>query len=143
MNNPNDVPNMNLEERQLRRMLCATYAGSKAYMDDGEASDSSVQPFIDFLRMPVSRIRELMQERGLKQYEEFRKTNIVAEELARANNDEIWVRKNGVKVPIGEMHPDHAKNALRMIMRKARQQKEMPQWLKEAYEEAQDDQSRD
>lgn len=54
-------------ERELRRMLCAAYAGTSAYMDDGEASDCRAQPAIDFMRMEPAAIREAMYQRGLAQ----------------------------------------------------------------------------
>lgn len=52
------------EALELRRMLCASYAGAKAYMDDGEASDCSTAPFIDFLRDGVQEIRSKMRARA-------------------------------------------------------------------------------
>lgn len=54
------------ENRELRRLLCVTIAGSKAYMDDGEAQDSSVLPFIDFMRDPVDRIEAALRERQIR-----------------------------------------------------------------------------
>lgn len=44
------------ENRVLRRIWCMAYAGVKGYYDDGEASDSSAHPSIDFLRDPVATI---------------------------------------------------------------------------------------
>jgi hypothetical protein len=38
-----------VENRAIRRMLCAVKA-PRAYMDDGEASDASAHPIIDYLR---------------------------------------------------------------------------------------------
>ena len=52
-------------ERKLRRMLCAVYAGSVAYMDDGEASLGDRIPFIDFMRMTPDEIDGAMRERAL------------------------------------------------------------------------------
>lgn len=51
-------------ERELRRMLCAAYAGSAAYMDDGEAQDLRAMPAIDFMRMEPAEIQAAMQQRG-------------------------------------------------------------------------------
>ncbi|WP_235203828.1 hypothetical protein, partial [Bordetella bronchiseptica] len=51
------------DERRLRRMLCAQYAGSLAYMDDGEAQDARAMPVIDFLRDPLDEIERKMRVR--------------------------------------------------------------------------------
>jgi len=51
-------------ERQLRRMLCVAYAGPRAYMDDGEASDCRQFPLIDFMRDTPDEIQRKLQERG-------------------------------------------------------------------------------
>lgn len=53
-------------ERKLRRMLCVAYAGSLAYMDDGEMQDSAQHPFIDFLRDSADEIQAKFQQRGAK-----------------------------------------------------------------------------
>lgn len=55
-------------ERRLRRLLCSVYA-SGAYMDDGEAHDSSVLPSIDFMRMPIDEIEKLMYRRATQKLE--------------------------------------------------------------------------
>lgn len=54
------------ETKSLRRLLCITYAGARAYMDDGEAQDSSTYPFIDFMRDSVELIHQKMQRRSLE-----------------------------------------------------------------------------
>ncbi|WP_088146977.1 hypothetical protein [Achromobacter denitrificans] len=51
------------DERRLRRMLCAQYAGALAYMDDGEAQDARAMPVIDFLRDSLDEIERKMRER--------------------------------------------------------------------------------
>jgi hypothetical protein len=51
-------------ERQLRRLLCVALCGFGAYMDDGEASDCSVQPAIDFLRDTPEEIERKVRERN-------------------------------------------------------------------------------
>ena len=43
-------------ERRLRRLLCAARHRHSAYMDDGEASDCSVHPSIDYLRDSLDEI---------------------------------------------------------------------------------------
>lgn len=53
-------------EKKLRRMLCVAYAGSLAYMDDGEMQDSAQHPFIDFLRDSADEIQARFQQRGAK-----------------------------------------------------------------------------
>jgi hypothetical protein len=52
-------------EYSLRLMLCMAYAGSAAYMDDGELQDNSRTPFIDFLRDPPNVIQRKIIERNL------------------------------------------------------------------------------
>lgn len=52
------------EIEALRRLLCAVYAGFSSYTDDGEASDASRFPFIDFLRDSVDQIEAKMRERA-------------------------------------------------------------------------------
>jgi hypothetical protein len=59
------VKEMNADERQIRRILCAAIAGPRAYMDDGEASDCSEVPHIDFLRMTPYQIEQALRARGL------------------------------------------------------------------------------
>lgn len=54
-------------ERELRKVLCVTYAGALAYMDDGEAQDSRANPTIDFMRDTPAEIRQKMQQRSLAQ----------------------------------------------------------------------------
>jgi hypothetical protein len=51
-------------ELKLRRMLCLALCCGTAYMDDGEASDCSRSPFIDFLRDPVADIEEKLRRRN-------------------------------------------------------------------------------
>lgn len=53
------------ESRALRVLLCSTYAGAGAYMDDGELQDNRTFPPIDFLRMTPQEILETMNQRGL------------------------------------------------------------------------------
>lgn len=38
--------------------------------------------------------------------------------------DEIWTQKDGTKIAVGDMTEEHVRNALRMILRKARQRVE-------------------
>ncbi len=51
------------ENRELRRNWCYAYAGARGYYDDGEASDSSFHPGIDFLRDSVADIQKKMKAR--------------------------------------------------------------------------------
>ena len=53
-------------ERELRKMLCVAYVGVAAYMDDGEAQDNTVMPYIDFLRDAPATIRSKMRSRAWK-----------------------------------------------------------------------------
>jgi hypothetical protein len=57
-------------DKLLRRMLCAATCGATAYMDDGEASDSSVHPGIDFLRDSPEAIQTYLQQRGAARWAE-------------------------------------------------------------------------
>ena len=49
---------------KLRRMLALQVAGGKLYTDDGELSDSSDFPAIDFLRDTPDFIREALIKRN-------------------------------------------------------------------------------
>ena len=60
------IKNMPDTEYRLRIMLCNSYSGAKAYIDDGELSDCRVFPFIDFLRDTPDEIQKKILERNLK-----------------------------------------------------------------------------
>jgi len=62
---PLDPSAMSPDERSLRRLFCVAYAGSAAYMDDGEAQDNREIPSIDFLRDPAEVIRKKIGQRAL------------------------------------------------------------------------------
>jgi hypothetical protein len=51
------------DERRLRQLLCAARHGHGAYMDDGEASDISAHPWIDYLRDSLDEIDAKWQQR--------------------------------------------------------------------------------
>jgi hypothetical protein len=38
-------------------------------------------------------------------------------------DDEIWTTRDGRKLRVGEMHPEHLRNVLRMLLRRARQRR--------------------
>lgn len=59
-------------EKELRKILCVTYAGAYAYMDDGEAQDSRANPTIDFMRDTPAEIQQKMQQRSLAQQPQAR-----------------------------------------------------------------------
>lgn len=59
------APQERADERHLRRLLCACVAGPTAYMDDGEASDCSEQPHIDFLLDSPSQIEQALHDRAI------------------------------------------------------------------------------
>lgn len=61
---PASIPGAEAENRKLRRMLCAAHCGRTAYTDDGEASDASVWPFIDFLRDSPDEIQSKLRGRA-------------------------------------------------------------------------------
>lgn len=56
-------------ERHLRRLLCLRVGGPGVYMDDGEASDCTEWPYIDFMRDSVGAIEAKIRERGAARYE--------------------------------------------------------------------------
>lgn len=62
-----EIKRLTRDGRALRRMLCAALYGGTAYMDDGEASDCSVRPFIDFIRDSPESIQEkIIRRRRLR-----------------------------------------------------------------------------
>lgn len=54
------------DNKRLRRMLALQVAGPTLYMDDGELSDSSKRPCIDFKRDSVERIEQALRARSEK-----------------------------------------------------------------------------
>lgn len=56
---------MQQEILELRKLLCSSIAGRAAYTDDGELQDSSVFPFIDFLRDTPQEITVKLCRRSL------------------------------------------------------------------------------
>lgn len=58
-----EIERLTKDGQTLRRMLCLLLCGVTAYMDDGEASDSSEDPSIDFLRDSPERIKEAVRQR--------------------------------------------------------------------------------
>lgn len=64
---PTWIPSETLaaDNKHLRRLLALQVAGSSLYMDDGELSDASVHPVIDFKRMSVSDIEAALRRRGM------------------------------------------------------------------------------
>jgi hypothetical protein len=55
---------MSNSERKLRTLLAINIAGARLYADDGELSDSSQSPSIDFLREDPEVIAEKLRMRG-------------------------------------------------------------------------------
>jgi hypothetical protein len=66
-------------ERHLRRLLCNSASGALAYRDDGEASDCSVEPHIDYMRDSPQQIEQCLQQRGVNKLKAMQKE---AHELA-------------------------------------------------------------
>jgi hypothetical protein len=64
------------ENRALRRMLCAVYAGSAAYMDDGEAQDNRTLPFINFMVDTPAQIQAAMLQRGMNKLQEAKQAPV-------------------------------------------------------------------
>lgn len=48
-----------------RVSLALAYSGAKLYTDDGELSDSSVHPFIDYRRDSYAEIKAAIEQRGM------------------------------------------------------------------------------
>ena len=86
------------EGRAIRRMLC-TYAGNHgAYMDDGEASDASVHPFIDFLRDSPDKIQKCLTLRGMERLKN--EIEAAGDPLLEINllQDSLTLRKNRTQI---------------------------------------------
>jgi hypothetical protein len=60
---------MTSDEKKLRRMLCLAQA-KMPYMDDGEASDGSEFPFIDYMRDTPDEIQAKLSQRNLKKIQQ-------------------------------------------------------------------------
>ena len=60
-----EFPGTTKVERQLRRMLCLSRS-KRPYMDDGEASDASKHPVIDYMRDTPDEISAKWEERSRK-----------------------------------------------------------------------------
>lgn len=44
--------------------------------------------------------------------------------------DEVWIAKDGRKIPVSELTEEHAKNIIRMLIRKAKSETEfIENWL--------------
>lgn len=56
------IKELHAENKALRRLFCITVT-DRPYMDDGEASDSSVWPHIDFMRDSVEDLRSKLIKR--------------------------------------------------------------------------------
>lgn len=53
-------------------------------------------------------------------------------------DDEIWVCRDGRRIPVSEMTPGHAKNALRMILRTMRRRQQLKRDLRALADELRD-----
>lgn len=94
---PDGMPT-SADERHLRRMLCAVCCGPLAYMDDGEASDASVLPVIDFMREPAIVIDSKLRERGLRKLAEQRRASAGAAVQDATQTSEQDNQKGGERV---------------------------------------------
>lgn len=61
----NEIDQLRLENKQLRRMLAVAYSGHSLYTDDGEFSCAKEHPWIDFKRMSVEQIEQCVRQRSL------------------------------------------------------------------------------
>lgn len=57
------------ENTKLRALVAILFSGSKLYGDDGELSDCSKMPFIDYKRDSVELIAFKIQQRRIQEYE--------------------------------------------------------------------------
>lgn len=57
---------LQIENSELRRLLAIYVSGPTLYTDDGELSDCSVEPTIDYKRDSVPRIADCLRQRCLK-----------------------------------------------------------------------------
>ena len=57
------------ENKLLRRLLAVHTCGASLYTDDGELSDASVFPFIDFKRDTAEEIEKNLRKRDLDRYQ--------------------------------------------------------------------------
>ncbi len=114
----NELDDLKAENKLLRRMLALRVAGAGLYMDDGEMSDSTVDPAIDFKRDSVGAIEGKLQIRGLKTFE--RQINGLEVHIDYTN----WENKRGlrrvrpIRLRRGTQPPYHME----------------PGWLLEAYD---------
>ena len=65
-----DMPNSQTE-RHLRRLLCIQRHGTRAYMDDGEASFPGDEycRSIDYMRETPQAIEQALREAGIKKFD--------------------------------------------------------------------------
>lgn len=75
---------------ELRRMLCLAHAGAMAYLDDGEASDASAHPAIDYLRDSPAAIRDKLNQRAAAAAAPVSE-NTVSEEVHDRLYDSAWI----------------------------------------------------
>jgi len=62
------IADLTEENKQLRIMLALAYSGASGlYTDDGEFSDGSTWPNIDFKRMSAATIQDCIRKRSLEQ----------------------------------------------------------------------------
>jgi hypothetical protein len=61
---PECVRELRKENRLLRRLLAIRVAGALLYTDDGELSDATAAPAIDFRRDPAEQIEAALMERN-------------------------------------------------------------------------------
>ena len=82
-------------ERQIRRMFCVTYAStSSPYMDDGEAQDNSMRPYIDFLRDSPEEIQSKMTERAIAKHKAQQEQPASVDAYVGAREDAaIWKKR--------------------------------------------------
>lgn len=65
---PLPVSDLEADNRHLRRLLATCVAGATLYRDDGELSDGSVLPVIDFKRDSVKDIERKLALRMMNSY---------------------------------------------------------------------------
>lgn len=100
------------DNAKLRYLLAMAYSGfPKLYGDDGELSDSSESPFIDYRRDTVDEIERKITERGQQQIRKATEAepNVIVVEVSGGVVQDVWSVPAGVAVEVRDY--DNGKDA--------------------------------
>jgi hypothetical protein len=103
-----NAPSPEPSDRIWREMLAYAYSGTNLYTDDGELSDGSVIPVIDYLRMTPEQIQAAIRRRGGEKLraEIVKHGGIEAAMAAAKSSGEPggeWVGKHVIAEPMGHV----------------------------------------